>query len=231
MSAELRATTLAGPLGPVDVAWGADGIVRIDPAGPPDAFADRVAAQRGGRPVRGEPDAMPEPLGARVRAILAGADDPAPPADLAGLGPWARAVLRATAAIPRGEVRSYAWVAAAAGRPAAVRAAGTALAGNPVPFLIPCHRVVRSDGRIGEYSAGGPEAKHALLTAEGVELPRLAALAGAGLRLVGPPDGDAACHPTCRRVRSLPVAALVGWPTRAAAEAAGRRACPDCRPA
>ncbi|MFO1539369.1 MAG: methylated-DNA--[protein]-cysteine S-methyltransferase [Chloroflexota bacterium] len=217
MSSALYAATLAGPLGPVDVAWGPAGVVRIDPAGDAEAFAARVAGVGGVLPTR-------------LRAVLAGADDPAPPADLAGLGAFARAVLAATARIPRGEVRPYAWAAAAAGRPAAVRAAGSALAGNPVPFLIPCHRIVRSDGRIGEYSAGGPEAKRSLLAAEGVDLARLAALAGAGLRVVGAAETATVCHPTCARVRALPPAALHGWATLMAARAAGREACPDCRP-
>jgi methylated-DNA-[protein]-cysteine S-methyltransferase len=67
--------------------------------------------------------------------------------------------------IPYGATESYAQVAAAAGHPRAVRAAGTACATNPVPIVVPCHRVVRSDGTSGGY-AGGPEAKRSLLTLE-----------------------------------------------------------------
>ena len=63
--------------------------------------------------------------------------------------------------------RSYAQVAAAAGNPQAVRAVGTACATNPLPVVVPCHRVVRSDGSSGGY-VGGPDAKRALLTLEGV---------------------------------------------------------------
>ena len=59
--------------------------------------------------------------------------------------------------IPRGEVRPYGWIAAEIGRPKAVRAVGTALGHNPVPLIVPCHRVVRSDGMIGQYSLGGPQ--------------------------------------------------------------------------
>lgn len=77
-------------------------------------------------------------------------------------------VLRACAAIPAGEVRSYAELAAAAGRPRAVRAAGHAMAVNPVPNVVPCHRVIRSDGRLGNYGAGGSERKAVMLRAEGV---------------------------------------------------------------
>jgi methylated-DNA-[protein]-cysteine S-methyltransferase len=64
-----------------------------------------------------------------------------------------------------GSTASYATVAAAAGSPAAVRAVGTACATNPLPVVVPCHRVVRSDGSIGRY-VGGTEAKQALLTLE-----------------------------------------------------------------
>jgi methylated-DNA-[protein]-cysteine S-methyltransferase len=71
------------------------------------------------------------------------------------------------ATIPRGEVRSYGWVAAQVGRPRAVRAAASAIARNPVPLVVPCHRVVRGDGRIGNYGLGGSEAKAKLLAGEG----------------------------------------------------------------
>jgi methylated-DNA-[protein]-cysteine S-methyltransferase len=76
-----------------------------------------------------------------------------------------RDVLRAVARIPFGETASYREVATRAGRPAAVRAAGTALATNPLPILVPCHRVLRSDGALGGYR-GGPQAKARLLDLE-----------------------------------------------------------------
>jgi methylated-DNA-[protein]-cysteine S-methyltransferase len=67
--------------------------------------------------------------------------------------------------IPYGHTESYAALARAAGRPAAVRAAASACANNPVPLVVPCHRVIRSDGSYGNYG-GGPEMKVALLTME-----------------------------------------------------------------
>jgi O-6-methylguanine DNA methyltransferase len=67
-----------------------------------------------------------------------------------------RALNNVSLEIPPGEVRPYSWIAREIGRPGAVRATGSALAKNPVPLLIPCHRVVRSDGRIGKYSATCP---------------------------------------------------------------------------
>jgi methylated-DNA-[protein]-cysteine S-methyltransferase len=77
-----------------------------------------------------------------------------------------RDVLRATAQIPYGHTASYRAMAAEAGRPAAVRAAGSALATNPLPIVIPCHRVLPSTGGLGNYR-GGAEAKARLLSLEG----------------------------------------------------------------
>src|SRR5919109_1562913 len=105
--------------------------------------------------------------------------------DLGGLTEFEQAVLRKTLEIPRGEVRTYSWVAREIGRPRAVRAVGTALANNPIPILIPCHRVVRSDGVIGNYGAGGPEAKRMILAEEGADPDGLAELARKGTRFVG----------------------------------------------
>jgi len=77
-----------------------------------------------------------------------------------------REVLRATAAIPYGRTASYREIAARAGSPAAFRATGTALATNPIPIVVPCHRVLPSGGGIGQYR-GGSEAKAHLLGLEG----------------------------------------------------------------
>ncbi len=74
-------------------------------------------------------------------------------------------MLLAALSIPRGETRTYAQVAASIGRPRAYRAVGNALNANPFPVLVPCHRVVRSDGRIGGY-AYGAAAKRRLLKLE-----------------------------------------------------------------
>jgi methylated-DNA-[protein]-cysteine S-methyltransferase len=74
--------------------------------------------------------------------------------------------LHAVARIPYGKTRSYAQIARAAGNERAFRAAGTACGHNPVPLIVPCHRVVQSGGGIGNYG-GGPEMKRSLLTLEG----------------------------------------------------------------
>ena len=82
---------------------------------------------------------------------------------------FSQRVLRATAAIPFGEVSTYANVAAEAGSPRAVRAAGNALGSNPMPVVVPCHRVLRTGGGLGGYT-GGLDKKEYLLRLEGVLL-------------------------------------------------------------
>ncbi len=84
------------------------------------------------------------------------------PLDLRLASGFRRSVLEHLREIGYGTTASYKALAATAGNPGAVRAVGTACATNPLPLVIPCHRVVRSDGQIGNY-AGGTEAKHALL--------------------------------------------------------------------
>jgi methylated-DNA-[protein]-cysteine S-methyltransferase len=88
------------------------------------------------------------------------------PLDWALVGSFGRRVLRVTAEIPYGGVLSYAEVAADAGSPRASRAAGNALGANPIPIVIPCHRVLRSGGALGGYG-GGVERKRWLLELEG----------------------------------------------------------------
>lgn len=88
------------------------------------------------------------------------------PVDFSGVTtPFRRRTTQALAQIPYGETITYAQLAALAGNPRAVRAAASACARNPLPILYPCHRVVRSDGRIGEY-LGGAELKQALIDME-----------------------------------------------------------------
>jgi methylated-DNA-[protein]-cysteine S-methyltransferase len=80
---------------------------------------------------------------------------------------FGRRVLQATSRIPYGNVSSYKLVAGEAGSPRAYRAAGTALSGNPIPIVVPCHRVLHSGGGLGGYT-GGLEKKVKLLSLEGV---------------------------------------------------------------
>jgi methylated-DNA-[protein]-cysteine S-methyltransferase len=89
--------------------------------------------------------------------------------DLSRLTPFQRTVLRACRRIPYGRTASYADLARAAGRPAAARAVGGVMARNPVPLLIPCHRVVRRDGALGGFSSPqGINQKRRMLALEGL---------------------------------------------------------------
>lgn len=88
------------------------------------------------------------------------------PVDLRLAAGFRREVLDQLPRIPFGRTASYAEVAAATGRPRAVRAVGTACATNPLPLVVPCHRVLRSDGALGGY-LGGPAVKRRLLQLEG----------------------------------------------------------------
>jgi len=88
------------------------------------------------------------------------------PLDWALIGVFARRVLRATSAIPYGSVHTYSEVAAEAGSPRGSRAAGNALGSNPIPIVIPCHRVLRTGGALGGYAGGLPRKRY-LLELEG----------------------------------------------------------------
>jgi methylated-DNA-[protein]-cysteine S-methyltransferase len=97
------------------------------------------------------------------------------PVDLSQVSDFTRKVLNATATIPYGETVSYGEIARAIEMPGATQAVGNALGANPVPIVIPCHRVIRSDGSMGWFT-GGPHIKRALLRLEGVNFPEQAAL-------------------------------------------------------
>jgi O-6-methylguanine DNA methyltransferase len=150
--------------------------------------------------------------------------------DYRGTTEFEQAVWLKALEIPRGEVRPYGWIAAEIGRPKAVRAVGTALGHNPFPLIVPCHRVVRSDGTIGQYSLGGPKNKRAILAAEGLDPDELERLARAGVRYVGSDTTHIYCLPSCHNARRIQPKHRVPFGSLASSEAAGYRACRECRP-
>jgi O-6-methylguanine DNA methyltransferase len=152
------------------------------------------------------------------------------PVDLRILTSFQEQVLRTTATIPKGEVRPYGWVARQVARPRAVRAVGSAVARNPIPLIIPCHRVVRSDGHIGNYSLGGPHNKLELLEHEGARPSELERLAARHVRVRGNSSTGVYCHPSCAAIRRSKESNVVDFRTPDAAEQAGFRACKICRP-
>ena len=104
-----------------------------------------------------------------LKRILAGlAPETFPPLDLTGTD-FQKSVWNALRKIPAGRTKSYGEIARAIGRPKAVRAVGGACGANPVPVLIPCHRVLAADGKTGGYS-GGLDWKRDLLALEGVKI-------------------------------------------------------------
>jgi methylated-DNA-[protein]-cysteine S-methyltransferase len=151
-----------GPLGGMRLAASARGLCGV-----------WFAGQRHGPDATGWPDDPRHPLllaaQAQLTAYLRG-ERPGfdLPLDLAARGTaFQQAVWQALRAIPRGSTHSYAALAQAVGRPAAVRAVGAAVGRNPLSVVVPCHRVLGSDGSLTGY-AGGLERKRALLALEGV---------------------------------------------------------------
>ncbi len=220
---------LPSPLGPIGVAWNGNGVSWIDRADDPNVFEERYAA-RVGRPLS-RTSSVPERTAKAVAARLAGDRRVRIPLDFRGRTAFEIAVWMKTLEIPRGEVRPYGWIAAEIGRPRAVRAVGTALAKNPVPLVVPCHRVVRSDGTIGQYSLGGSEAKRTVLAAEGLDALRLEAEARAGQRYVASATTRIVCLPTCHHARRITARHRRPFASLADALEAGFRACRSCRPA
>lgn len=130
------------------------------------AWVRELEARFPDRPLARDPGALAE-AERQLREYLSGRRTSFDlPVDLTSLGEFDRSVLRAASAIPCGEVVPYAELARRIGRPRAARAVGNALGRNPVAIVVPCHRVVRTDGSLGGYG-GGVEWKERLLEMEG----------------------------------------------------------------
>ncbi|HEY4227947.1 MAG TPA: methylated-DNA--[protein]-cysteine S-methyltransferase [Candidatus Limnocylindrales bacterium] len=223
-----RYAAIDTPLGSAFVAWNGRGVSWVSPAGDQAMFEDRFR-ESVGRDIE-HVEELPTALARSIGRRLAGDRRVRIPLDLRGHTPFEVAVWTKALEIPRGEVRPYGWIAAEIGKPKAVRAVGTALARNPVPLVVPCHRVVRSDGMIGQYSMGGPEAKRRVLASEGLDTNWLEAEAAAGKRFTGSDTTHIVCHPTCRDARRVTERHRVSFPNLRAAAAAGYRPCKHCRP-
>ncbi len=140
------------------------------------------------------------------------------PVDFSGLGPFQRDVLELTHRIPFGETRSYSWIARTIGRPEARRAVGTALGRNPVPIVVPCHRVVRSDGGLGGYAFGLPMKG------------RLLGLEQATPVLEGCSTTRVVCRVGCRAGRRMRDDSRIVFASVEDARSVGYRPCRVCRP-
>lgn len=160
-------TRLRTPIGRLLVVEGSHGVVRVGfEEEPEDEVLADVAARLGPRIV-GSDRELAETRDA-LEAYFAGEGSPAVPVDLSLVAaPFRRTVLETLHdSVARGQVVTYGALAQRAGNPRAFRAAATACARNPVPIVVPCHRVVPAAGGIGGYG-GGPERKRVLLELEG----------------------------------------------------------------
>jgi methylated-DNA-[protein]-cysteine S-methyltransferase len=156
-------STLDSRFGPLWVAWSRIGITGLTPAFASPTVGSFIDQHRR---VSYKASSLPRSLASEIGDALESGVQEGLRFDLRGLSTFQRSVLEACATIPVGAVRPYGWIADELDKPGATRAVGTALARNPIPILIPCHRVVRSDGSIGSY-AFGPEMKRELLITEG----------------------------------------------------------------
>ena len=157
----IRWTVVESALGPILIAASEKGICRLTF----DEGEERLRALFPNAILVEDDGSMAELVQGVILAVERPAAATELPVDVRGTA-FQEAVWRELRKIPAGETRSYAQIAAAVGQPGAVRAVGTANGSNPVAVLVPCHRVIRSDGSLGGY-AGGLERKRKLLEAEG----------------------------------------------------------------
>jgi O-6-methylguanine DNA methyltransferase len=158
------------PVGRLFIALGTKGIIALEYSENEVAFVSHLK-----RRVGGEPERSPERLKEAARQVMEYLKGKRQAfdlrVDLAGLTPFQRRVLQAVARVPRGKVATYSEIARRIDQPKAARAVGQALRHNPIPIVIPCHRVLASDGGLGGYTGrGGVRTKRQLLALEGVEL-------------------------------------------------------------
>jgi O-6-methylguanine DNA methyltransferase len=202
-----RGSEVEGLLGRLAVRASARGVTVVRP-GRQDVPAGRVAR----RLVERAREELAEYLAGRRTFFSV-------PVDTTALPEFQRRVLGVTARIPFGAARPYAWVARRIGRPRAVRAVGTALGRNPVPLIVPCHRVVRSDGGGGGYALG-VRLKRRLL-----ELERTTPV------LEGCATTRIVCRVGCAAGRRMRADHRVIFASVGDARSLGYRPCRICRPA
>lgn len=177
-----------------------------------------------------ESAAMASGIGAEIERLFQGETAPlaARPLDLSLVATaFQRRALTRLRKVPAGAVTTYRALAAASGSPSAQRAIGNTVADNPLPIYIPCHRVIKSDGSIGNYG-GGVERKLKLLRAEGFGVDR-------GMRI--PPGAvyghmvtRVFCRPTCSAARRARLERMLIFSDTKGAAAAGMRPCKLCSP-
>ncbi|MEA3344968.1 MAG: methylated-DNA--[protein]-cysteine S-methyltransferase [Chloroflexota bacterium] len=169
MSEELLCSSLSSPVGPLMIAVSAEGVCRVAFGGDVTSFTAELVA-RGDSPVT-EASEPPVQIAIQFADYFAGKRKRFTLSlDYRFTTSFQRLVFKALLEVERGRVVSYGELARRIGRPRAARGVGSALAHNPLPILVPCHRVIHKDGTLAGYSAG-VRVKEYLLTLEGVMLP------------------------------------------------------------
>lgn len=225
---QARVGTIDSPVGRLFVAEGEHGILAIHFLDTHAGEDPRPALRRGFDVIEDQQAA--ERIGEEIRRFIGG-DRSAlhHEVDLSLVdSPFRRRALIRLRQVPIGSVVTYQSLAAAIGAPDAQRAVGSTMATNPVPIYVPCHRVIRSDGTIGNYG-GGVERKIRLLRAEGFEV-------GQDLRLpagavFGHQRTHIFCRPTCSAAKRADRGRMVIFADPDKARRAGLRACKLCHPA
>lgn len=169
-------------------------------------------------------------IGDEIERLLRGETAPlaARPVDLSLVASaFQRRALTRLRKVPAGAVTTYQALAAASGSPSAQRAIGNTVAVNPIPIYIPCHRVIKADGSLGNYG-GGVERKRKLLRAEGFGVDRRDRIpAGA---VYGHLVTRIFCRPTCAAAQRARIERMLIFPDTKGAAAAGMRPCKLCHP-
>jgi methylated-DNA-[protein]-cysteine S-methyltransferase len=218
------------PLGPMLLAQSEHGVALVEYLGSEDVSGSRLFRMAGVEPR--EDGRELERLRAELLDYLEGRRTTLPwRLDLgAARSEFERAVLEATAAVPYGAVASYRGIAAELGKPTAVRAVAQALRHNPLPIVVPCHRIIGSGGDLVGYAGQRIGLKEQLLAVEGVPTvhARPPRIARGGLYHYDPNPGREYCLPTCGDIARRPIGML--FVTRAQAEATGLVPCSSCRP-
>ena len=218
------------PLGPILLARSEHGVALVEYLGHDGVAGSRLFRMAGVEPR--EDGADLERLHGELLDYLGGHRTRLDwPLDLRGAGSdFRRAVLEATVAVPYGAVSSYTGIAGHLGKPAAVRAVAQALRHNPLPIVVPCHRIVGSSGDLVGYAGARVGLKERLLAVEGVPtLPaRMPRVARGALYHYETNPGREYCLPTCGDIAQRPIDLL--FASREHAEAQGLVPCTDCHP-
>lgn len=226
----VRVGTAASPLGKLLIAMSDAGIVMIYFLDVPHASAeDAIAILRRRRFDLVEDQNAVAKVGTEIRRFVAGdLNALVTPVDLSlVISPFQRRVLERLRKVPAGAVMSYQALAAAVGAPRGSRAVGNTMASNPVPVYVPCHRVVRSDGSVGNYGGGVPS-KLRLLRVEGFRIGADRRVADAAV--LGHQRTHIYCRPSCSAARRADPSRMMIFADPTRARRAGLRACRQCLP-